>query len=336
VTAKTVCIYCRVGADQPFAKPEHVLPQSFGKFEQNFTLHRVCDACNQTMGDQLEVFFGRDTAEGFQRLLFGLKPQSEARQIRGKRLEFRILQKGPYEGAYVQLTHNEKQGLTVSLVPQVAFRHPAGDEWVWFRERELTEESVTRYRRHTESRVFGSIEDMARIQAKLSELGVHAGDGLIAGDPELPGSEVDVQVTYTIDEIVLRTIAKIAFNYVAYVTNDIPDFILHSEFDAVRRYIRYGEDPGRSVVRGTTAKILDRDTKQFKITHGHILTVDWRPEGFVVCHVSLFNGLTYRVYLTRGAPGLVWWDLLVCHVFDVAARSIVGASSARRILVERP
>lgn len=61
-----------------------------------------------------------------------------------------------FEGAHVTLSY--ERGVSVVFLSQVAFRHPAGDGWVWLREHELTEESVAPYRRYTESRVLGTIE----------------------------------------------------------------------------------------------------------------------------------------------------------------------------------
>jgi hypothetical protein len=84
-----VCIYCPNESDKPFSKPEHVLPQAFGKFnsrEGNLTPHNVCPECNAYFGRHLEQHFGRDTGDAFRRLLTGLKPMDEAECVsRGRR-----------------------------------------------------------------------------------------------------------------------------------------------------------------------------------------------------------------------------------------------------------
>ena len=60
------CIYCL--EDKPqlfFSGVEHVIPQSFGVFRNNFTLVTiVCDACNKYFGDNLDIALARDTYEG--------------------------------------------------------------------------------------------------------------------------------------------------------------------------------------------------------------------------------------------------------------------------------
>jgi hypothetical protein len=35
-----------------------------------------------------------------------------------------------FDGAYVRLSYDEQRGVTITILPQVAFRHPAGDERV--------------------------------------------------------------------------------------------------------------------------------------------------------------------------------------------------------------
>jgi len=55
------CIYCLKDSNNvSFKKSEHVLPQSFGVFENNFTLNGVvCDSCNKYFGDNLELDLAR-------------------------------------------------------------------------------------------------------------------------------------------------------------------------------------------------------------------------------------------------------------------------------------
>jgi len=46
------CIYCG-SPEPPREKREHVLPQSYGLFEDNWVLDCVCDSCNQYFGDKI-------------------------------------------------------------------------------------------------------------------------------------------------------------------------------------------------------------------------------------------------------------------------------------------
>lgn len=51
------CIYCLEDKEAPFfQKAEHVLPQSFGKFEQNFTLRDMVCARFKILGVERAVY----------------------------------------------------------------------------------------------------------------------------------------------------------------------------------------------------------------------------------------------------------------------------------------
>jgi hypothetical protein len=107
-----------------FTKVEHVLPQSFGRFENNLTLHEtVCDGCNKYFGDNLEIALGRDTYEGGLRFDYGLRQPSEFKSLGKKtRLTVRI-HEGEFKGAYAYREYSENQGrIIVKPVPQVGFR----------------------------------------------------------------------------------------------------------------------------------------------------------------------------------------------------------------------
>ncbi len=76
------CVYCL--ENKPisfFKKAEHVLPQSFGLFKNNFTLRKiVCDQRNEYFGNNLEIVLARDTYEGGLRFETNIKePNPESR-----------------------------------------------------------------------------------------------------------------------------------------------------------------------------------------------------------------------------------------------------------------
>ncbi len=61
------------------------------------------------------------------------------------------------------------------------------------------------------------------------------------------GSPVSSTAVYTMDTTRFRAIAKIAFNYLAYTNG--ATVTLHSDFDPVRRFIRYGDGTYRDFGR---------------------------------------------------------------------------------------
>jgi hypothetical protein len=54
-------LYCREDKDRALFNREHVVPEAFGLFEENFVLHEVvCAACNKLLGDELDIALARD------------------------------------------------------------------------------------------------------------------------------------------------------------------------------------------------------------------------------------------------------------------------------------
>ena len=73
-----VCIYCENSKPAHLFNKEHVFPQAFGKFQNNFTLvDMVCQECNNYFGKTLDMDLGRESWEGLKRFEHGVKRLSE-------------------------------------------------------------------------------------------------------------------------------------------------------------------------------------------------------------------------------------------------------------------
>ena len=183
----TECLYCPRTSEQPFRQAEHVIPQAFGTFESregNLTLHNVCLDCNGYFGRNLEQHFGRDTGDAFLRLLTGLKPVEDASQVGGRRLTFCIDEPGTeYHGSWVTLAHDPTHGMVMDAPPQAAFRRADETEWRWYRERDMTADRMSEFRK-CQFRIYGSPEDHARIVEQLRAAGVEMNDALWSDVPE--------------------------------------------------------------------------------------------------------------------------------------------------------
>jgi hypothetical protein len=59
-----VCIYCLQKKPDGEFNAEHVVPQSFGRFEDNLVLDCVCKECNDYFGGTLDLKLGRRAALG--------------------------------------------------------------------------------------------------------------------------------------------------------------------------------------------------------------------------------------------------------------------------------
>lgn len=319
------CIYCRTIVDAvAFDRPEHVMPRAFGHFEANLTIFCVCEACNQWFGNNLEVSFTRNSGEAILRLLFGVKPQSEATEIGGHRIDITAADGSTRFAGAKSFFKESADGkrLVAAFTPHVGFARSEGDDPILFLESDLTAEIVERYEAH-ECFVIGETEeDYQRMTAKLRGLGCKAESVLWwHPDPELPLVLEPVNVDFRLDEIVFRTIGKIAFNYLAFVAG--APFCLHADLDPFRRFARYGEGDWRTFIAVSQAPLLfDERATGIRQTRGHMLAVHWpsdteSPEA----SVKLFNDIHYHVRFAERLR-IVWRELRFGHHFNITTRKI--------------
>jgi HNH endonuclease len=323
------CIYCK-SQENAFDR-EHVMPEAFGTFEpESLILYdTVCKPCNGHFGRGLELALSRDSMEAVLRLRYGIKPASEAKKLPYRRLELKVGQPGPWLGATVVLEPDRTgEGIEPVPVPQVAFRWKTESEWTWFLERELGDTwRLAPYRGAPlgtlEIRILGpSSSDHARLVEKLKEAGIKFTQQRLLEQPMTEDGTIQLQIAAQVDDTIFRAIAKIAFNYAAYVHG--PGFVLRSDFDDARNYIRYGTHPRWTpVVRPFKAPILTDDLPHFRQTNGHLITFDWNyKQTGLVAQISLFNAITYRVLLCPRYSGLWRGNVRRGHHFDIESRVI--------------
>lgn len=117
------CIYCLEDKSGSFFQhTDHVIPQAFGRFQNNLTLNEVvCDECNQYFGDNIELYLGRDSLEGIARYNYGIR--SEKEQLY-RRVKMKVGIAGELEGVHVVLKDtNNVDEPEVEAVTQVGFFH---------------------------------------------------------------------------------------------------------------------------------------------------------------------------------------------------------------------
>jgi HNH endonuclease len=324
-----ICIYCRTRADGPFPK-EHVVPQAFGRFLDNLTLQCVCGVCNSFFDRELEVFLTRDSVEALLRVRYGLKTKSGRRKLGTSRLTIRVISPGDWYGARIRTERNaEGTEIKGEPLPQVGFRKFGETERKWFLEDELENKRAwERYRTDAETHIVGQPDAaVQRLVEKLLKFGIVFKK---RGTPEKHGGPVQVFAESILDDIIFRGVAKIAFNFLAYIRN--VDFVLRPDFDEIRSYIRFGVKPLHPIVLVTTTPILQGDDSLYRQTNGHLVVVGWDMlnEG-VVCLLSLFNHLTYHVVLCRNYSG-VWHPIDAGRHFDLRTRTISEVRGIERNL----
>ena len=290
------------------------------------TIRCVCGDCNNYFSKHLELILARDSHESYRRLQHGMKPRSEAAELRGSRVVIKVAE-GSWAGARVVLDYDEEQQKMVVIpLPQVAFKKP-GEDWVWFEEAQLTGPDVVAEFRGKEIKIFGSPEEQKRLSGKLESFGITFKENLPLELATGPDGTIDLQFESDVDPTICRAIAKIAFNYLAYVKD--AKFALRPDFDSIRSFIRFNVLTRALPVNLSNKPILFDDTRGWKQTHGHLITLEWDRSGNVlICKVSLFNTLTYGVYMCRTFTG-VWHDITSGHHFDIQSMTIAPLRFAR-------
>ena len=320
------CIYCQ--EEKPhkaFRRAEHVLPQSFGMFRNNLTLRDiVCDACNQYFGDNLELVLARDSFEGNSRFQHGVRNPEEFRPFGdSSRIVLRVVE-GELAGAYAYREYSQQAGnIVLRPLPQVGFLMAASGKHEYFLLDEIPtiqqlQDKGFDSRNPQAIRAFAIDEEQLR--QKLTEKGItfRYGGEIV---PPQPSETLLCELEGQIDQTIFRAIAKIAFNYLAYWQG--PAFLNEPSFDAVRRYIRYGEKPGYKIIDIREEAILADEPIVGRRRLGHLITANWAQDGVsILAQVSLFNWVTYCISLAREYPG-ERRDLRRGNFFDIANREIL-------------
>lgn len=326
-----MCIYCKRDLASYDFSTEHVVPRAFGTFDENLTLpDRVCAECNQYFGDTIDFTLARGSAEAIHRFDEGVKPPEEADDLRRDRVRIALAQEGNWHGLILRLTA-DPTGLVVEPVPQVGFAKQTGAGFIFVPEEVLQNMSQPLPSGTDPKRglllVANSNETRERLIQALKTRGINFLEHSWAAPPIQAGEILPVEIRSTIDSLVLRCVAKIAFNYLAYTQSR--DFVLRDDFSVIRGFIRYDQRPPYRVIRVDSQPILQDDAVTKRQTNGHLVTVNWAQDRTsIVAQVSLFNHARYSVSLARGFRG-VWRQICSGHHFDIERRLVeplVGTS----------
>lgn len=158
-----------------------------------------------------------------------------------------------------------------------------------------------------------SSEEEQALRSRLGELGLGP-TVQIGRDEVLPRKDFKTRVTCDFDFDMSRCVAKIAFNYLAYVLGENTALLLRHEFDTVRKYVRDGAPSEHPIVYFSKTPKFEQDSGTPPFVDGHLLAVGWDTNENIVCALSLFNTMTYRVVLCRKYKGV--WFTPSAHSFD--------------------
>jgi len=312
------CIYCRRASAAPFPA-EHVIPRSFGGFRNGLTLRCVCGECNQFFANHLELHFARETGESVVRYQYGLRPRTAGHP--GSRMTVRVKAPGPILGAKVLLAPNaQANGIQIVYLPQVGFAEENSEEWIWYLPEELNPDIIRSIKPGSHLRYFYTCAaEEEQLRARLRELGFSPATKHISRDTILPQPEMTTRVTYLFDTIIRRCVAKIAFNYLAYVLSEDVRLLVTEDFDAVRDFVRRGTLAEHTIVAALGSPRLTQESRKDSLVDGHMLEVGWSKNESILCNLSIFDAMTYQVALCRNYQNS-WFALNSVHSFDLVTK----------------
>lgn len=325
-----MCIYCGFSGSTKFPR-EHVIPYAFGSFRNALTLGCVCRDCNRYFGNQLEMQFARESAESIARFRHRLRDTDSAERTRTVRATANVT--GPILGAKVRLHPDASvpSGIGNVFETQVAFKNKEERDWRWYTLSELTSEVVQTLTPGAgikllpileaaagdeEATVSKLREEEQKIRSRLRELGFVGQTVQISRDRVLPRKDLITRVACDFTFDMSRCVAKIAFNYLAYVLGENAALLLREELDTVRKYVRNGIVAEEPVVYCSRTPKFEQDAEKAPFVDGHVVSVGWDSTNENIgCFLSLFNTMSYRVMLSRNSKGV--WFPPMAHSFDL-------------------
>jgi len=319
-TTTRTCIYCTETKAVSSFNREHVIGRAWGTFSQSSalastTLDCVCKPCNQHFGDKFENRAARGSFEGLSRYHEGLR--NDVDDILYDRVVLTLDRPFEHAGILIRMLPGRPMGLPMAgLLPQLCFRTANQSRWtsipVVALERAADPTKLLppfAVDSGTICRALADNEaDETRANAMLLRLMPKFRESTDATPSLRFGTEVIVTTAARFDNNIRRTMAKFAFNMLAAHVG--ASFVLASDFDPIREFIRWGRGEGHKLVRPVRRPILGDETPNFRRHAGHFVVVEWvRRNSGIQGRVSLFNEATYAVDLAHSYSGLYRFDL---------------------------
>jgi len=296
-----ICIYClKEKNEDQFTHAEHVLPQSFGKFKNNFTLKNVCNHCNQYFGNNLEICLARNTIEGLSRFGFGTKKKSDFKHTK-QNISIKVTEEGPFKNTIAFLEYSsEQKELIIKPYPQIGFKKINSDDYEYFLLETLAHKNEFEQQKYdfNDWRIYGC--EKHNVDSVFKSKGfVLRETGTI--NNESVQNNILCEIKGRIDIKILRAVSKICFNYLAYWEDT--DFVLRPEFNPIRNFILTGEQQEYSLAKIIDTPILSDENEPLRRL-GHIIILNWAIEkNAIFAKISIYNQLTYCVSLARNFMG---------------------------------
>ena len=321
------CIYCLEEKNFSATSPkqsdfnkEHVLHAAFANFRSApMLVGRVCSKCNQLFGDTIDLELGRGGFEALLRLIKEQKEPAGHKQLKHKNYEFIANPEDSRDsqaGLKVQLgVKDNKLGYVPAL--QIGFLNTETNSWEWFSADEYLklEEFSRPDLNFNNYHIYGPTEEeQQKLFDKVKEKNPDA-----KIENYIEGKQMPIDSTCITNKAGMRAIAKIAFNYMAYVTESIsPVIAFLPDFHHTREFIRYGTGQGPNFVLSRSMPLLQGETETKAFTDSHLVTLDFAriyDRRRIVSDVALFNYIGWEVTLAKDYRGLEY-PLSSIHMWD--------------------
>jgi len=354
------CIYCLAEKEDECFNREHVMPESFGTFENAPVLHgTVCMVCNSEVFQLLEHEFKEDTDAGVFCQMFSrlIKRKPTQARLRGKntQLKKRFSMLDDFFSDVFPFFVVEDDRIKVAFIPQVIVQKP--DFLVYIpidvlvlartdtKLRKRLESILTRDLERKDIKMFGgadSLEDglemIRRIAAHLAEYGIeYVPDEAKnkyneVGDVSKQHFEMSYQVTLT--QEAGRVLAKIAFNYFAKCAQDAGnvELVFEPYFNRLRAFIMGdGTVELKDVITNVEQKAIIKDLDgQDASLVAHVINFE-AVNGDLIAKMCFFSGTVFTINMGKVPAGFDRAEFGCGHAFFPIDQKIcpISANPAR-------
>lgn len=319
------CIYCLKEKPESEFDSEHVLHYSMTKgTADNLTLtRRVCKLCNGDFGKSIDQTFGRSGPQGLLRFDHGLKPLKELHQFDGSNSIQAVQSDDPYYDGALAIPIIKNGQRDYDYIPVVQFEKTDG-KYVRVTLKELPNLHEIIGRKDLTG-VVGFLGNATKIEKlfneKLSELGRSWEPGKYIAAGEHP-----VIIQHSLSEDEARALSKVAFNYLAFTTQDsAPELVFLKCFNPVRTFINSGLISNMSAQLGVVQCAAIPYLGSVRLSHCHLVAIDaieFEDSQYVACILSLFQRIVFIVYLTWDFPEKIDLASAHCWTLDEGKKTI--------------
>ena len=321
---------------QERAPVEHVIPEMIGLFGQHtMTLDdMVCAKCNALFSKKLELSFGRDSVYGIlYRCIAGMLPREKfSKSIRHKRekLTFEVYYPD-YGNILVDIQPDNASLFMVRLADQFSILNSTKGVRVHYPKNQLPhkgELEALGLPMHPPNISFlGPVCKPEELSKKIQD--VH--QKLIYSDiqplknlaiinqlPPLPNNS-PLMFSSKVDDIIIRTVAKIGFNYFAY--NFGYRIAISEHFNDIRHYVLYGLKTNYNIVRLTHNVINEHIDNLSKEKFGHHTVSVFQHGNQIIAKIILFNRDIFDVIISNSYP-IYSREFFSAHRFSILKKTV--------------